>query len=191
MTMSHLQIVLLCIGGKLVLGKRAGVQSPCEAALCQAGCKPIWCWCSRDTVMDRRTQYHFHFHQRAEAGQRGLLQGLDLSLSVVLVQNGVRRSEGVLEQKSKRGEKEEEEEVERWYDSDVPGWFLSAGIFSSAHFCFVLVSDSFQHIHLHASSLCDDWQLLSLHFSIFLLNVTFQLESKPVHRCLCVKCARS
>lgn len=53
MKMSHPQIALLWVGGKLVMSKRLRVQLPRESAQCQAGCKPIWCWCSRDSVMDR------------------------------------------------------------------------------------------------------------------------------------------
>lgn len=52
MTMSHLQIVLNSTGGISVLSNCLWVRSPCESALCQVGCKPIWCWCSRDSVMD-------------------------------------------------------------------------------------------------------------------------------------------
>lgn len=56
MKMTHPVIVPLCIGGKLVLGKWIRVQLPCEPAPCRAGCKPIPCWCSRDSVTDRYTE---------------------------------------------------------------------------------------------------------------------------------------
>lgn len=41
MKMSHPQIVLLWIGGKLVVSGRVRVQLPRDPAQCQAGCKPI------------------------------------------------------------------------------------------------------------------------------------------------------
>lgn len=74
MKMSHLQIALLCIGGKLVLRKWVRVQLPCEPAQRQPGCKPIWCWCSRDGVMDRNT---VQLIERRATAER-LTQGSDL-----------------------------------------------------------------------------------------------------------------
>lgn len=41
MKMTHLQIVLLGIGGELVVSERVRVQLPRESAQRQAGCKPI------------------------------------------------------------------------------------------------------------------------------------------------------
>lgn len=41
MKMSHPQIVLLGIDGKLLMSERVRVQLPRESAQCQAGCKPI------------------------------------------------------------------------------------------------------------------------------------------------------
>lgn len=63
MKMSHPQIVLLWIGGKLVVSERVRAQLPRDAAQCQAGCKPIWCWCSRDSVMDRNPVQLPFFHR--------------------------------------------------------------------------------------------------------------------------------
>lgn len=144
MKMSHPQIVLLCIGGKLVLGKWVRVQPPCEPAPCQAGCKPIWCWCSRDSVRDRNT-VQLPLFQRVEAGLKGWYRA-QVFLFVVLVECRMARGWNVYLSKSR--------EVKKWSKTrEGKVVWPSEGLLVS----FQVTPNLFIIDMWWNNSVCDDW----------------------------------
>ena len=79
---------------------------PCEPAPCPTGCKPIRCWCSRDSVLWAGTQYSLHFPQR-RGGRAGVRD--QICLFVVLVQCRTTRGWKAYLSKNQKGGKKREE----------------------------------------------------------------------------------
>lgn len=158
---------------------------PVEAAPCPAGCKPIWCWCSRDSVMDGNTAQPPLSTERG--GSAGV--GIRLVFFVVLVQGAGRCIWAKI-----KGGKREKRGWKRWYDSDTPGVDVPQwGVCSSAVFVgnSDLTLSSALTLELTVSP-CSS-PLTSLTGRSYLINPFF-LSLKQCERrcrvCVCV-CARS